>query len=154
MAEIRGQPYTYYTPLFLNGERVTNPPISAGDFRISIDGGAFADLAELPTVTPVGSQQVKIEIDGTEMDGEAVSLHWHDPDGAWDDDGILILTSLQGIDDVATEAGVWNYLVSNSFSVGSIGKLIVDFINAVVASWNPDTPDSSGDCGPTPRFWK
>jgi hypothetical protein len=154
MSEIRGQPYTYYTPVFLDGERVTSPPIADGDFRISIDGSAFADLDALPIVTPMGSQQVKIELTAAEMDGEAISLYWHDPDGAWDDDGILIQTSLQGIDDVATPSGVWNYLISAGFAVGSIGELIVDFINAVLASWNPDDPAAPDGCGPTPRFWK
>jgi len=39
-----------------------NPTLAAGDVKISKDGGALANLATLPAVTPAGSTDVKITV--------------------------------------------------------------------------------------------
>jgi hypothetical protein len=56
----------------------TNPTIAAGDFKISKDFGAFANLATLPTVTPASGDQVKIELSSTEMNADNVHVVWKD----------------------------------------------------------------------------
>ncbi len=55
------------------GNFKANPTIAAGDFKISKDGGALANLATLPTVSPAGSVLVKIELSATEMNADVVS---------------------------------------------------------------------------------
>ena len=50
------------------------PTIAAGDFQISIDGGAFANLANLPVVLPSGSVTVQISLTAAEMSGEKVNI--------------------------------------------------------------------------------
>lgn len=51
-----------------------NPTIAVGDFKISKDNGALANLATLPVVSPAGSVLVKIELSDTEMDAENVFI--------------------------------------------------------------------------------
>lgn len=52
----------------------SNPTIAAGDFKISKDGGALANFATLPAVTPASSKAVKIELSSTEMNCDNVML--------------------------------------------------------------------------------
>lgn len=50
------------------------PTLSAGNFQVSIDGGAFANLATLPTVTPSGGVAVKIALSAAEMTGDNIVI--------------------------------------------------------------------------------
>lgn len=69
----------------------TNPTIASGDWKISKDGGAYANLATLPVVEPAGSSTVKIALSGIEMDGDNVHLVGADATGAeWASVGIHI----------------------------------------------------------------
>jgi len=52
----------------------SNPTIASGDFKISKDGGAFANLATLPAVTPASSVSLKIELSNTEMNADNVLI--------------------------------------------------------------------------------
>lgn len=58
-----------------NGNKFqVNPTIEAGDFKISKDGGALANLATLPVVEPSGSKMVKITISDTEKGADNVTI--------------------------------------------------------------------------------
>ena len=46
------------------------PTIAAGDFKVSKDGGAFANLTTLPVVTPSGGIMVKVSLSATEMNAD------------------------------------------------------------------------------------
>lgn len=82
-----------------------NPTIAAGDFKVSIDGGAEANLATLPAVTPASSKRVKITLSIAEMTGDNITVTCSDASGAeWCDLTINIQTSLRQIDDLATLA--------------------------------------------------
>lgn len=54
------------------GSFKANPTIAAGDFQVSKDGGAFANLATLPAVTPASGIAVKITLSSTEMNADSV----------------------------------------------------------------------------------
>ena len=56
------------------GSFFSNPTIAAGDFKVSKDGGAFANLATLPTVTPSSTVSIKIELSSTEMNADNVLI--------------------------------------------------------------------------------
>ena len=72
--------------------------LAAGDFQISIDGGAFANLATLPTVTPAGGRAVKISLSAAEMTGDNIVVQAVDAAGAeWCDLFIDIETKEQAI---------------------------------------------------------
>ena len=49
------------------GSFKVNPTLAAGDFKISINGGALANLTDLPTLEPAGSAIVKITLTAAEM---------------------------------------------------------------------------------------
>lgn len=77
------------------GALKSNPTIAAGDFKISKDGGAFANLATLPTVTPAADIGVKIELSATEMNCDNVFIYWADQTSPkeWADGWISIPTT-------------------------------------------------------------
>ena len=58
------------------------PTLASGDFKISKDGGAFANLATLPTVTPSGGTAVQIALSATEMTADNVVITAIDAAGA------------------------------------------------------------------------
>jgi len=63
-----------------------NPTLAAGDFQVSQDHGALANLTTLPTVAPAGSALVRVQLSATEMTvTQQVDVVAHDPDGQWDD---------------------------------------------------------------------
>ena len=82
-----------------------NPTLAAGDVKVSIDGGALANLATLPVVTPAGSDWVKVSLSSTEMNGDNIMVQFKDAAGnEWCDDGFVIQTTARQIDDLAYPA--------------------------------------------------
>jgi len=72
------------------------PTIAAGDFKVSVNGGAFANMANLPAVTPGASRNVRFIFSSTEMSGENLTMLGVDAAGEqWGDVfiGINIPTS-------------------------------------------------------------
>jgi hypothetical protein len=67
------------------GQLLANPPLSAGDFRVSKDHGALTNLTTLPTVAPAGSVLVRVQLSAAEMTANQVDVYAHDPDGVWED---------------------------------------------------------------------
>lgn len=71
-----------------------DPTIATGDFQVSTDGGALANLDTLPVVAPAGSPCVKIVLSADEMDGSNVNVIGSDAaDDEWDDVSIHIHAS-------------------------------------------------------------
>ncbi len=91
-----------------------NPTIAAGDFKVSIDGGAFADLTNLPAVTPAGGRAVKFIMTAAQMNGDYIFIQSVDAAGSeWCDDWISISTipndaSLTQIDGTALVSATLN----------------------------------------------
>lgn len=80
-----------------------NPTIAAGDFQISKDFGAFANLATLPTVLPAGSRSVQINLSIAEMTADNIVIQCVDAAGAeWCDQMINLQTTVSQLDDLAT----------------------------------------------------
>ena len=72
------------------GKFQVNPTLDAADFRISINGGAFAALTNTPTVTPSGGAQVQVILaaDETTSAGAGGRIHLRASDssgGEWQD---------------------------------------------------------------------
>lgn len=51
-----------------------SPTIASGDWKVSKDGGALANLTTLPSVEPTGSVMVKITLAATEMNADNVTI--------------------------------------------------------------------------------
>ena len=61
-----------------HGTFKTSATIAAGDFQVSKDGGAFANLTTLPTVAPASSEMVQIDLSSTEMNADVVVIRCKD----------------------------------------------------------------------------
>ena len=189
----RGVEYITYVSLVSQADAKllkANPTLAAGDVQISKDGGAFANLATLPTVTPAAGKGVKVTLSATEMTADNVLVIFSDAAGAeWCDLSVNLQTSALQIDDLATPTNitagtittatnltnlpsipanwltaaginaaalngkgdwnigktgyalsaagvqaVWDALTSALTAAGSVGKLIVDNLNATITS--------------------
>lgn len=56
------------------GRFKANPTIASGDFKVSKDGGAFANLTTLPTVTPASGVRVEVTLSATEMNADSITV--------------------------------------------------------------------------------
>jgi hypothetical protein len=80
----------------------SNPTLAAGDVQVSKDGGALANLATLPTVTPASSPLVQVDLSSTEMTADNVSVVFIDVAGAeWCDLMVNLRTVARQVDDLA-----------------------------------------------------
>jgi hypothetical protein len=84
-----------------------NPTIASGDFQISKDGGAFANLATLPSANPASSRAVMIDLSASEMTADNIVIQCVDASGAeWCDQIINLQTTASQLDDLATAANL------------------------------------------------
>lgn len=80
-----------------------NPTIASGDFQISKDGGAFANLTTLPSANPASSRAVMIDLSASEMAADNIVIQCVDASGAqWCDQIINLQTTASQLDDLAT----------------------------------------------------
>lgn len=80
-----------------------NPTIASGDFQVSKDGGAFANLATLPSANPASGRAVMIDLSASEMTADNVVVQCVDAAGAeWCDQMINLQTTANQLDDLAT----------------------------------------------------
>ena len=77
------------------GNWKSNPTLASGDFKVSKDGGALANLATLPVVEPASSALVTVSLSGTEMNADTVAVLCIDQTSPkeWADLTITILTT-------------------------------------------------------------
>lgn len=120
------------------------PTLAAGDFKVSIDGGAFANLATLPTNTP-GTYAVKFSLSAGEMTGDNILVVASDAAGAeWCDQCWNIQTSPRGIADLAYPATSGRSMVvdaaglvdSNVVKVGPTGSGTAQTAGDIIADTN------------------
>ena len=150
--------YTFYIALTgTSGDFQVNPTIAAGDFKVSTGGGAFANLATLPVVTPIGSTMVKISLSADEMNATKIMVQCIDvAGGEWDNQILFIDADDVNLDDVvrsATPANTLNVSTSgtaesNIKEIGdstSAGATLAALYDGAVARGTVDTVADSGD---------
>jgi hypothetical protein len=128
-----------------------NPTLAAGDVKISKDGGALANIAALPVVTPAGSRLVRVSLSAAELQAQRIAVLFVDQAGAeWEDKIIVIETyrhasaahALDLDSDVAT--ALLSALRDDHQVAGSIGQAIyrlhADAANKKIA--NADTGET------------
>lgn len=101
------------------------PTLAAGDAKVSIDGGAEANLATLPSVSPAGSKRVKVNLSAAEMNGDNIQVTFSDAAGGeWCDLTVNLQTTARQVDDLAypTTSG-------RSIDVAATGEVGVDLGN-------------------------
>lgn len=101
----RATAYKFYIGLVQQADTKllkANPTIAAGDFKVSKDGGAFANLTTLPSVNPASGTAVMIDLSATEMTADNIVVTCIDAAGAeWCDQLINIQTAARQFDDLA-----------------------------------------------------
>lgn len=95
---VRGEDFIFYVTLedVANpGSIKLNPTIASGDFKVSKDDGALANLTTLPTVSPAASGWVKISLSVSEMTADNVKVQWIDQTSPkeWADGSVCIVTT-------------------------------------------------------------
>lgn len=81
---------------YLNPGRIkTGVTIAAGDFKVSKDGGALANLGTLPSESPASSGLILVTLSSTEMNADNVVLRCVDQTNPpeWADKVIAIPTT-------------------------------------------------------------
>jgi hypothetical protein len=103
----------------------STPTLAAGDFKVSIDGGALNNLGTLPTVTPAAGRQIKITLSQAEVNGDNITVQCVDAAGAeWCDLIINIQTAARQIDDLAFPT-----VSGRSLDVTATGEAGIDWAN-------------------------
>lgn len=124
----RATQFIFYTGLVSQADTKlfqSNPTLASGDFKVSIDGGALANPATLPSVDPASSKLVKITLSTSEMDGDNIQLICSDAAGAeWCDQIVNIQTTARQIDNLAfpTTSG-------RSLLVAATGEAAADVVS-------------------------
>lgn len=98
---VKNAAYTFRCVLFaqLDNQIKSNPTIASGDWKVSTDGAAFANLATLPDVDPDGSVQVKVSLSADEMNGDEIMVTAIDAAGdEWHSAAWVIHTAAQTLD--------------------------------------------------------
>lgn len=118
-----------------------NPTIASGDFKVSTDGGAFANLATLPSANPASGRAVMIDLSASEMNGANIVVQCVDAAGAeWCDLMVNIQTSARQVDDLAFPA-----TTGRSMVVDASG--LVDANTVKVGPSGSGTAQTAGDVG-------
>lgn len=86
----------------IGAQFVTSPTISAGDAQVSIDGAAFNNLSNLPTITPPAGKAVQFSLSAGEMNGNDITIVMSDQTSPaeWCDVLIKIKTYTRMFDDL------------------------------------------------------
>ena len=80
----------------------TSPTLAAGDFKVTTDDAAPANLGTLPVVDADFTKRVKVVLSASEMNGDNVTMIASDAAGAeWADLTVNIQTVTRQIDDLA-----------------------------------------------------
>lgn len=84
------------------GQFVNNPPVGAGDYQISLDGAAFANLANLPTVI-AGTPVIRVTLSATEMAASDAVIRGISQTTAWAANYTEVQTEVPSVADIRAD---------------------------------------------------
>ena len=119
------------------------PAIAAGDIRRSINGAAFANLDNLPTVNPAGGKRIEIVLSAAETTaagagGEIFVLASDAAGTEWQDVAIGLRVYAADVDDLP--ADIWSYTTRTLTSFGTLVADITAAISAILCNvWSCST---------------
>ncbi len=126
---VKNAAFTFRIVLFAQSDNQikTTPTIAAGDFKVSIDGGALANPGTLPSESPASSGQVLITLTADEMNGDEIVVRWIDASGdEWHSGAVVLHTIASGqqFDQLATAAALAAgvTVASNGITAASIAS--------------------------------
>lgn len=106
---IKNTAFTFDCVLFdTSGKVKTSPTLAAGDVQVSKDGGAFANITDLPV--QIGSTGVlKVSLTATEMNADRVAIKFHDAAGdEWAD--LLVTFSTVQVVAMTDPLDIWAHV--------------------------------------------
>jgi len=144
--------YISLAPRTANGQWQANPTLASGDVKISLDGGALANLNTLPVVTPASSKLVKVVLSQAETDADNIAIVFSDAAGAeWCDKLIHIQTVAKQFDDLAVQTdltAVKNKTDSLNFTVtGMVDSNVIDWKGSAAPAMTGDAYARIGAAG-------
>lgn len=118
--------YEALNPLTATGAFQANPTLAAGDVKISLDGGALANLGTLPVVTPAAGKGVKITLSQAETNADNIVIIFSDQTNPaeWCDKIIQIQTVARQIDDLLAPT-----VSGRTLDVTATGEAGIDWAN-------------------------
>jgi hypothetical protein len=136
--------YTFYAALVdqTTGQYRSTPTINAGDCKVSIDGGSFANLATLPDVTPAASRSVRFQLSAGEMNGDQV-LVMCAGSAQWNDVGFLLSTSTVTLADIDSGSDPLLNQVPGTYAAGTAGAILGRIGSAQVTTVSPVSVDGT-----------
>lgn len=114
---VNGVAYDFFIPLAntLNPALfVDDPTIAAGDFQISQNGGAYANLATLPVVAPSGSPSVKVALSALEMTADKITVLARDQAGAEWEEALVFIDIPTGNSESTTDLLQGDHIETNT----------------------------------------
>jgi hypothetical protein len=130
----KSEAYEFYMALISQstGNLQVDPTIAAGDFKVSVGGGNYADLATLPVVEPEGSVSVKVVLSEEEMDADRSTLHCKDAVGdEWGEQLLAIEPDAAAVSDL--HGTVDEVLDNSNFTL--TGTALSDTYNCYKDMW-------------------
>lgn len=144
---VKNAAFTFRIVLFAQSDNQikTTPTIAAGDFKVSVDGGALANPGTLPSESPASSGQVLITLTADEMNGDEIVVRWIDASGdEWHSGAVVLHTVASGkqFDDLATATAI---SALNNISTAQVNtevdKALADIhLDHLLAVADSDTP--------------
>lgn len=133
----RGVPFDFdgFLRDFNTGRYLSSPTLASGDFKISTDNGAYANLTTLPSVSPAASGQVKFSFSESELDGDVITLKCIDQTSPaeWEDTGLTIVTRKIPTGKVLTNGGS-NTATAFKISLFGMGTEATDYLKNAYCS--------------------
>jgi hypothetical protein len=122
-----------------------SPTLAVGDFKVSIDGGALANVSLLPTNTPGASAMVKITLSQAEVNGDNIAVFCSDAAGSeWCDLTVNIQTVSQQINDLATPTNITAGTITTVTNVTTVNGLAANVVTAAALAADAVTEIQSG----------
>ena len=120
---VKNQEFIFRCVLFAQSDNQikANPTTAAGDWKVSTDGGAFANLATLPDVDPDTTAQVKVTLSASEMNGDEIMVtaidasgdEWHSAAWVIHTVGQTLDTMDANIDSILADTGTDGVVLAN-----------------------------------------
>ena len=129
-------------PLITRGavDYKANPTLAAGDVTVSKDGGAFANIATLPVVTPTTGTVVQVSLSTAETSAKHILVRFIDQTATkeWEDQSLIVetygstLAQITSLDNEFIEKWINNRLIE---SPDNTWKLYDDDSTVVLRTW-------------------
>ncbi len=127
------------------GQFQANPTIAAGDFQRSIDGGAFANMDNIPVVTPAAGKVIAITLSAAETNCDRLIIIGSDAAGAeWDDVFIPIEITPNPLEDLNTAISNLNTAIVAGIAANILAGSNVETTGTLVSGTYANTYLSNG----------